>query len=158
MLLTSSEAVLSALPSPLLAEAQMLRDRVMSHYQARSLFGSSHRLNTRRNSLGFDRQTVMDRGVGVTIGRRATSAITDRMKVKEVEGEPLLDASALKALIRLLRLAQVNCDFYVTGSLGTNLASQENLIFVCPFCLSLANLQSWFIHIRFIFYYTKISV
>lgn len=106
VLLTSSEAVLSALPSPLLAEAQMLRDRAMSHYQARSLFGGSHRLNGRRTGLGFDRQTVMDRGVGVTIGRRAASAITDSLKVKEIEGEPLLDANALKALIRLLRLAQ----------------------------------------------------
>ncbi|XP_048323503.2 E3 ubiquitin-protein ligase UPL1 isoform X3 [Ziziphus jujuba] len=106
VLLTSSEAVLSALPSPLLAEAQILRDRAMSHYQARSLFGNSHRLNNRRNGLGFDRQAVMDRGVGVTIGRRAVSAITDSLKVKEIEGEPLLDANALKALIRLLRLAQ----------------------------------------------------
>ncbi|KAL5803856.1 hypothetical protein ACOSQ3_030656 [Xanthoceras sorbifolium] len=104
VLLTSSEAVLSALPSPLLAEAQMLRDRAMSHYQARSLFGGSHRLNSRRNGLGFDRQ--MDRGVGVTISRRAASASTDSLKVKEIEGEPLLDANALKALIRLLRLAQ----------------------------------------------------
>ncbi|XP_061367762.1 E3 ubiquitin-protein ligase UPL1-like [Gastrolobium bilobum] len=103
VLLTSSEAVLSALPSPLLAEAQILRDRAMSHYQARSLFGSS-RLNSRRNGLGFDRRPVMDRGVGVTIGRR--SALTDSLKVKEIEGEPLLDANALKALIRLLRLAQ----------------------------------------------------
>ncbi|KAL8239183.1 hypothetical protein R6Q59_015750 [Mikania micrantha] len=106
VLLTSSEAVLSALPSPLLAEAQMLRDRAMSHYQARSLFGNNHRLNNRRNGLGFDRQTVIDRGVGVTIGRRASSALLESMKVKEVEGDPLLDPDALKALIRLLRLAQ----------------------------------------------------
>ncbi|KAI5571218.1 hypothetical protein BDE02_11G079400 [Populus trichocarpa] len=106
VLLTSSEAVLSALPSPLLAEAQMLRDRAMSHYQARSLFGSSHRLNSRRNGLGFDRQTVMDRGVGVTIGRRAASAFADGMKMNEIEGEPLLDTNALKALIHLLRMAQ----------------------------------------------------
>ncbi|KAK4254640.1 hypothetical protein QN277_009993 [Acacia crassicarpa] len=104
VLLTSSEAVLSALPSPLLAEAQMLRDRAMSHYQARSLFGSSHRLNNRRNGLGFDRRPVMDRGVGVTIGRR--SILPDSLRVKEIEGEPLLDANALKSLIRLLRLAQ----------------------------------------------------
>ncbi|KAG4398664.1 hypothetical protein GLYMA_08G087600v4 [Glycine max] len=105
VLLTSSEAVLSALPSPLLAEAQILRDRAMSHYQARSLFGSSHRLNNRRNGLGFDQRPVMDRGVGVTIGRR--SVLTDSLKVKEIEGEPLLDGNALKALIRLLRLSQV---------------------------------------------------
>ena len=107
MLLTSSEAVLSALPSPLLAEAQMLRDRAMSHYQARSLFGSSHRLDNRRNGLGFNRQTVIDRGVGVSIGRRTSSAVLESLKMKEVEGEPLLDPGALKALIRLLRLAQV---------------------------------------------------
>lgn len=106
VLLTSSEAVLSALPSPLLAEAQMLRDRAMSHYQARSLFGGGHRLTNRRNGLGFDRQSVMDRGVGVSIGRRTGTALTDVLKVKEVEGEPLLDGNALKALIRLLRLAQ----------------------------------------------------
>lgn len=49
----------------------------------------------------------MDRGVGVTIGRR--SVLTDSLKVKEIEGEPLLDATALKALIRLLRLSQVTC-------------------------------------------------
>ena len=112
VLLTSSEAVLSALPSPLLAEAQMLRNRAMSHSQARTLFGSSHRINNRRNGLGFDRQTVMDRGVGVTIGRRAVSGVADSLRGKEIEGEPLLDATALKALIRLLRLAQVfvvNC-------------------------------------------------
>lgn len=108
VLLTSSEAVLSALPSPLLAEAQMLRNRAMSHYQARSLFGSTHRLNSRRNGLGFDRQSVMDRGVGVTIGQRTVSGIADKLKDKEIEGEPLLDASALKALLRLLLLAQVN--------------------------------------------------
>ncbi|KAI6688704.1 hypothetical protein NL676_025532 [Syzygium grande] len=105
VLLTSSEAVLSALPSPLLAEAHMLRDRAMSHYQARSLFGSSHRLSNRRNGLGFDRP-AMDRGVGVTIGRRASSTVSDSLKMKEYEGEPLLDTNALKALIRLLRLAQ----------------------------------------------------
>lgn len=79
----------------------------MSHYQARSLFGGNHRLNNRRSGLVLDRQTVMDRGVGVTLGRRAVSAIVDSLKVKEIEGEPLLDANALKALIRLLWLAQV---------------------------------------------------
>ncbi|KAH6778608.1 LOW protein: E3 ubiquitin ligase-like protein [Perilla frutescens var. frutescens] len=105
VLLTSSEALLSALPSPLLAEAQMLRDRAMSHYHARSLFGSSQRLNTRGNRFGFDRQAVMDRGVGVNIGRRA-STVAENLKLNELEGEPLLDANGLKALIRLLRLAQ----------------------------------------------------
>ncbi|GER32833.1 E3 ubiquitin-protein ligase UPL1 [Striga asiatica] len=104
VLLTSSEALLSALPSPLLAEAQMLRDRAMSHYHARSLFGGNQRLN-RANRLGFDRQTAMDRGVGVSIGRRA-AYVAENLKLNEIDGEPLLDANGLKALIRLLRLAQ----------------------------------------------------
>lgn len=107
VLLTSSEAVLAALPSPLLAEAQMLRDRAMSHYQARGLFGRSHRLNNRRNGLGFDRQIGMDRGVGVSLGHRMASVLADGLEVNEIEGEPLVDISGLKSLIRLLRLAQV---------------------------------------------------
>ncbi|KAL5068177.1 hypothetical protein RYX36_019064 [Vicia faba] len=67
VLLTSSEAVLSALPAPLLTEAQILRDRAMSHYQARNLFGSSHRLNNRRNGLGFVRRPVKDQAPTVGI-------------------------------------------------------------------------------------------
>ncbi|XP_022932377.1 E3 ubiquitin-protein ligase UPL1 isoform X1 [Cucurbita moschata] len=106
LLLNSSEAVLSALPSSLQAEAQMLRDRAMSHYQAGTLFSNTQRLGNRRNDLGFNRQTVMDRGVGVTIGGRAASAIADSLTMKEIEGEPLLDGKSLKSLIRLLRLAQ----------------------------------------------------
>jgi len=132
VLLTSSEAVLSALPSSLLAEAQILRDRAMSHYQAHSLFGNSHRLNNRRNGLGFVRRPVMDRGVGVAIDR--SSALTDTLKVKEIEGEILVDANALKALIRLLRLAQVSLVLFtmVVLVIQTTVARCENtfLIFV----------------------------
>ncbi|PHT58988.1 ABC transporter A family member 2 [Capsicum baccatum] len=105
VLLTSSEAVFSTLPSPLLAEAQMFRDRSMIHYQEHSLFGGSHRIHGCKNGLGFDRQTGIDRGVGVTIGRRATSFFSERLKLKELESEPLLDANGLKSLIRLLHLA-----------------------------------------------------
>jgi E3 ubiquitin-protein ligase HUWE1 len=50
----------------------------------------------------------MDRGVGVTIGQRAVSSSADGLKVKEIEGDPLVNADALKSLIRLLRLAQVS--------------------------------------------------
>lgn len=107
VLLTSSEAVLSALPSALIAEAQMLRDREFNRYHARgNLFGGSHRFGSRR--LTVDRQTVMDRGVGVTIGRRVVSGTVNSSKSKDVEGMPLLDSDALKALTRLLWLAQVN--------------------------------------------------
>jgi E3 ubiquitin-protein ligase HUWE1 len=106
VLLTSSEAVLSALPSALLAEAQMLRDRELSRYRAiGSLFGGSYRLGGRR--LPADNQTVIDRAVGVTMGRRVISASQGNSKGKDVEGTPLLDSDALRALIRLLQLAQV---------------------------------------------------
>ncbi|CAA6672443.1 unnamed protein product [Spirodela intermedia] len=105
VLLTSSEAVLSSLPSNFLAEAQMLRDRAASHYHARgSLFSGHHRLDNRR--LAIVRQAVMDRGVGVTIGRRTVPLVANNLKIKELEGEPLFNMDALKALIRLLRLAQ----------------------------------------------------
>lgn len=104
VLLTSSEAVLSALPSALLAEAQMLRDRELSRYHARgSLFGGSYRLGGRR--LPTDNQTIIDRAVGVTVGRRVISTTPGGSKGKDVEGTPLLDSEALRALIRLLQLA-----------------------------------------------------
>ncbi|KAI0492443.1 hypothetical protein KFK09_026716 [Dendrobium nobile] len=103
VLLTSSDAVLSALPSALLAEAQMLRDRAASHYSARSsLFGGSQRLSSRRPTV--DRQTIMDRGA--TIGPRPASAIASNLKVKEIEGMSLVDVNSLRSLIRLLRVAQ----------------------------------------------------
>jgi hypothetical protein len=106
VLLTSSEAVLSALPSALLAEAQMLRDRELSRYRARgSLFGGSYRIGGRR--LPADSQAVIDRAVGVTVGRRVVSAVPGNSKGKDVEGTPLLDSDALLALIRLLQLAPV---------------------------------------------------
>ncbi|KAK3132463.1 hypothetical protein QOZ80_6AG0522110 [Eleusine coracana subsp. coracana] len=105
VLLTSSEAVLSALPSALLAEAQMLRDRELSRYRARgSLFGGSYRIGGRR--LPADSQTVIDRAVGVTVGRRIISSVPGNSKSKDVEGTPLLDSGALLALIRLLQLAR----------------------------------------------------
>nr|CAB3456652.1 unnamed protein product [Digitaria exilis] len=106
VLLTSSEAVLSALPSALLAEAQMLRDRELSRYRARgSLFGGSYRLGGRR--LPAVNQTVIDRAVGATVGRRVISATPGSSKGKDVQRTPLLDSDALHALIRLLQLVPV---------------------------------------------------
>ncbi|KAG6513969.1 E3 ubiquitin-protein ligase UPL1-like isoform X1 [Zingiber officinale] len=105
VLLTSPEAVLSRLPPALVAEAQMLRDRRNNRYHYRStLFGGNHRHDGRR--ITVNRQAVMDRGVGVTIDRRILSANPSTSKSKEIEGLPLVDENALKALIRLLRLAQ----------------------------------------------------
>lgn len=116
MLLTSSEAVLSALPSALLAEAQMLRDRELSRYRSRgSLFGGSqHRLGNSGRRFALDNHhhhSVMDRGVGVSLVRRVVPTISSGSRgnstTKEVEGVPLFDAAALEALIRLFQLAQV---------------------------------------------------
>ncbi|KAG0454478.1 hypothetical protein HPP92_023770 [Vanilla planifolia] len=105
VLLTSSDAVLSALPSALLAEAQMLRDRAASHYSARSsLFSGSPRVGVRR--LAVDRPVMMDRGVGGATNGRTTSAIASNLNAKEINGMPLVDSNSLKALIRLLGLAQ----------------------------------------------------
>lgn len=81
-----------------------MRDRTASHYHTHNnLFGGSHRLGARR--LAVDRQ-VIDR-VGSTIGRRVASAVESNLAVKEVHGNALMDANALSALVRLLRLAQV---------------------------------------------------
>lgn len=114
--MTSSEAVLAALPPALLAEAQLLRERAMNQYQARGLFGgATHRITHRRNTLGVGAgagtgTTTMDRalgsGAGLVVGRRPV-ALSSNSKMKEAEGKPLVDTAALKALLRLLRLAQV---------------------------------------------------
>lgn len=110
VLLTSSEAVLAALSPALLAEAQMLRERAMNEYQARSLFGGGHRLGGRRHNMSTGGQTAMDRGVGssvgLTLGRRPVASLGNLLKMKEVEGKPLVDTGALKAMLQLLRLAQ----------------------------------------------------
>ncbi|KAF3614870.1 hypothetical protein FXO38_35432 [Capsicum annuum] len=106
----------------------MFRDRAMSHYQEHSLFGGSHRLHGCRNGLGFDRQTGMDRGVGVTIGRRAASFFSERLKLKELESEPLLDANGLKSLIRLLRLAQDFLHWYCIGFWRSQLTSLQTTL------------------------------
>lgn len=114
--MTSSEAVLAALPPALLAEAQLLRERAMNQYQARGLFGgATHRITHRRNTLGVGAgagagTATLDRGLGsgagLVVGRRPV-ALSSNSKMKEAEGKPLVDTAALKALLRLLRLAQV---------------------------------------------------
>lgn len=95
VLLTSSEEVLASLPSPLLAEAQMLRDRARSQYESDSPWSGG-----RQNSMANDGQPAIDPGTVCSIGLSLGS------KVKEVEGKPLVDTVALKSLLQLLRLAQ----------------------------------------------------
>ncbi|BFI34167.1 E3 ubiquitin-protein ligase HUWE1 [Marchantia polymorpha subsp. ruderalis] len=113
VLLTSSESVLAALPPALIAEAQLLRERALSQYQSRGLFGG-HRIGRGRNNMGVGTgggATAIDRGVGgatgLPIGRsRNTMPLSAVGRVKEAEGKPLVDTAALKAMLRLLRLAQ----------------------------------------------------
>lgn len=110
VLLTSPEEVLAALPSPLLAEAQMLRDRARSHYQDHSLFGEDHRPRGRENGMVYNGQPEIDRGtvdsVGLSLQSKLSSSLINSVEVKEVEGKSLVDTVALKSLLQLLRLAQ----------------------------------------------------
>ncbi|KAL3688671.1 hypothetical protein R1sor_014980 [Riccia sorocarpa] len=113
VLLTSDTDILNALPPALLAEANLLRERAMNQYQARGLFGG-HRIGSRRNNMGVGTgggAAAIDRGVGggtgLPIGRsRNTMPLSAVGRVKEAEGKPLVDTAALKAMLRLLRLAQ----------------------------------------------------
>jgi hypothetical protein len=126
VLLTSSDAVLAALPPALLAEAQLLRERAMSQYQARGLFGGAHRIRHRQNSLGIgggtetaalDRAVGVGAGTGITVGHRPLTP-SSSTRIKEDEGSPLVETDALKAILRLIRLAQVwNMSFLVSVSL-----------------------------------------
>lgn len=112
VLLTSSEQVLAALPPSLLAEAQLLRERAMNQYQARGLFGGANRIGIRRSNIGIASggTTAMDRGVGNIGGfsmvRRPGVHAHASLKMKEVEGKPLVDIDGLKAMLQLLRMAQ----------------------------------------------------
>ncbi|KAK1316360.1 E3 ubiquitin-protein ligase UPL1 [Acorus calamus] len=94
VLFTSSEAFLSALPLPMLSEAQMVRE-------------------SQRNDIAIGNQAVMDTGIGVPIDRRPVSIPENGLMVKEIKRISLLDPSALKALLRLLRLAQLSAKGYL---------------------------------------------
>eukprot|EP00850_Spirogloea_muscicola_P022377 SM000291S10855 [mRNA] locus=s291:47169:64581:+ [translate_table: standard] len=116
VLLTSSEAVLAALPPALLAEAQLLRERAMSQYQRQGLF--------RRQAISQHHNRLQSRALetaGVVAASSDSDILTARSRgaypqlglgmkgggrLKEIEGPPLLERSAIEALIRLLRLAQ----------------------------------------------------
>lgn len=139
VLLTSSEAVLAALPPALLAEAHLLRERAaMTQYQARGLFGG-HRISSRRNNVGVGTgtgPTPVDRGVGVgaglSISRRSGEALGSGTRTKEAEGRPLVDTVSLKAMLQLLQLAQVNTLFYVFGYIWH--LSQQLFVFIPLLC------------------------
>ena len=114
MLLTSSESVLSALPPALLAEARLLRERAMSQIQSRNnIFSLSQRLGGRRDGIEIGSRGIsaaVDRVVhNFESGRRSQTGISSIVKKgKPEDGRFLVDTPSLKAILRLLRLAQVS--------------------------------------------------
>lgn len=109
--------MLSGLPPALLAEARLLRERAMSHIQSRNnIFGLSQRLGGRRDGINIigsrGISAAIDRAVGDThnfeSGRRSQLGISSiGKKGKGEDGKLLVDTPSLKAILRLLRLAQV---------------------------------------------------
>ncbi|KAH7524790.1 hypothetical protein FEM48_Zijuj06G0156500 [Ziziphus jujuba var. spinosa] len=100
VLLTSSDAILANLTPALVAEANMLRERFAHRYN-RTLFGMyprNRRGETSRRGDGIG--SSLER-IGGIASRRSIGA-----KVVEADGAPLVDAEALHAMIRLLRIVQ----------------------------------------------------
>ncbi|KAF7830039.1 E3 ubiquitin-protein ligase UPL1-like [Senna tora] len=101
VLLTSSDAILANLTPALVAEANMLRERV-AHRYSRTLFGMyprGRRGETSRRGEGIG--SGLDGAAGSISSRRADGA-----KVVEADGAPLVDTEALHAMIRLFRIVQ----------------------------------------------------
>ncbi|XP_010277573.1 PREDICTED: E3 ubiquitin-protein ligase UPL2-like isoform X2 [Nelumbo nucifera] len=102
VLLTSSDSILAHLSPALIAEANMLRERLSHRYHSRTLFGMYPR--SRRGESSRQGEAVgstLDRsGIGVA-SRRSVGG-----KLLEADGAPLVDKEALKAMIRLLRVVQ----------------------------------------------------
>lgn len=101
--MTSPDTLLATLPPALVAEATMLRERFAHRYHNSGLFGMNSRSrrgdSSRRGEIGG---SGLDRSAGDSASRKLTS------KMVEADGAPLVDMDALKALIRLLRVVQVN--------------------------------------------------
>eukprot|EP01018_Ginkgo_biloba_P030617 Gb_17424 [translate_table: standard] len=101
VLLTSSEAVLASLPSSLVSEAHMLRQRFRQN-PGNSLLGALRRnrrnsgLGPRNVSLGSDR----------VVGNVGCRKIAFGDNIIEADGKPLVDIGSLKAMLRLLCLIQ----------------------------------------------------
>lgn len=101
VLLTSSDAILANLTPALVAEANMLRERFAHRYN-RTLFGMYPR-NRRGES------SRRGEGIGSTLDRAGVGIASRRSmggKLIEADGAPLVDAEALRAMIRLLRVVQ----------------------------------------------------
>ncbi|MCO5577516.1 hypothetical protein L7F22_031347 [Adiantum nelumboides] len=103
VLLTSTDQVLAALPPSLLAEAQLLRERAMNQYQGSGLFGGGSRFGNRRH----DSLSGLDRAIGnaasLSVVRRGADI---GVKLRQIEGKPLVNLDGLKCLLQLLHVAQ----------------------------------------------------
>eukprot|EP00250_Pteridium_aquilinum_P016180 c22986_g1_i1 orf=330-11435(+) len=106
VLLTSTEQVLAALPPSLLAEAQLLRERAMNQYQASGLFAGGNRFGIRRHNPAGGLDRAVGNTAGLSMARRAGVLADASMKIREVEGKPLVNSDGLKGLLQLLHLAQ----------------------------------------------------
>ncbi|MBA0691792.1 hypothetical protein Goari_009403, partial [Gossypium aridum] len=102
VLLTSSDAILANLTPALVAEANMLRERLAHRYHNRSLFGMYPRNRRGESSRrGEGVGSSLDRMAGSIVSRRSVSA-----KLIEAEGAPLVGTEALQAMVRILRIVQ----------------------------------------------------
>ncbi|XP_054797950.1 E3 ubiquitin-protein ligase UPL1-like [Prosopis cineraria] len=101
VLLTSSDAILANLTPALVAEANMLRERV-AHRYSRTLFGMYPR--GRRAETSRRGESVAS-GLDVAGGSFSTRR-SDGAKLVEADGAPLVDTEALHAMIRLFRVIQ----------------------------------------------------
>eukprot|EP00898_Chlorokybus_atmophyticus_P008084 jgi/Chlat1/8277/Chrsp78S07706 len=101
VLLTSDEAVLASLPPPLLAEAQLLRERALHNFSNSSARPFSMQRGHALATGNHEHPPAGSRGLLLP----SSSA---KKLAKDVEGDALVDTAALYALIRLLRLVQPN--------------------------------------------------
>ncbi|KAI9106855.1 hypothetical protein K1719_022383 [Acacia pycnantha] len=101
VLLTSSDAILANLTPALVAEANMLRERV-AHRYSRTLFGMYPR--GRRGETSRRGESIAPGLDGA--GGNFSSRRSDGAKLVEADGAPLVDTEALHAMIRLFRVVQ----------------------------------------------------
>lgn len=102
VLLTSPDTLLATLTPALVAEANMLRERFAHRYHSSALFGMQPRNRRGESSRRGDI-------IGSGLDRNAADAATRKSatgKVIEADGAPLVNTDDLKAIFRILRVAQ----------------------------------------------------
>ncbi|KAJ6822557.1 E3 ubiquitin-protein ligase UPL1-like [Iris pallida] len=102
VLLTSPDTLLATLTPALVAEANMLRERFAHRYHSSSLFAMQSRNRRGESSRRGDiAGSSLDRNGADVASRKAAAG-----KLIEADGSPLVDKDALKAMVRLFRVAQ----------------------------------------------------